>query len=320
MGIISKLVDFLIDLANDNLKGYSQIRRTISKIRYNGKKDYDCSSAVLSGLLYAGVDIGSATYTNNMYEPLIKAGFKNVKDSIDTKTGRGSKIGDIYLRLTTSKRGGHTFCIIDTNLNIVQATSDYDGVIGDSSTKEIRIQPYYDMNADYVLRLEEVTDTKNDTGLIGAVGKIINCDEFVNRREDSNSDSALVGKALKGQFVFINGKVINDIGELWYYDSIGNWIFGQFVEVDDSKIPVLMQRVEEQPVEDTLLFAIKLKYDMNIRFGAGGNFGVKELARASTTPPLGIAEVSPDGVWGRIQNQRNPALWICIKPKYVDRV
>lgn len=74
----------------------------------------------------------------------------------------------------------------------------------------------------------------------------------------------------------------------------------------------------DDSMNEPLLFVIKLKQDMNIRYGAGTNNPVVKTALLSKTPPLGISEVSADGLWGRIQNQ--PHAWICISQKYVSRI
>ena len=71
-----------------------------------------------------------------------------------------------------------------------------------------------------------------------------------------------------------------------------------------------------EPLTEGLLFAVKLKEDMNVRVGSGTAFSAVQIAKKGLV--LGISEVSKDGRWGRIQNQRSS--WICIAPRYVDRV
>lgn len=73
-----------------------------------------------------------------------------------------------------------------------------------------------------------------------------------------------------------------------------------------------------EPLNEPLIFAVRLKQDMKIRTGAGTSFPTIQIANASKTPPLGISEVSADGRWGRIQNQRTS--WMCISSKYVDKI
>jgi len=144
---IEKAVRFAIDIANDNYHGYSQARR--------GDRDTDCSKIVIDGLKVAGFDTGAATYTGNMLAPILSAGFKDVTNLINLRTGEGLKRGDILLRPKTIRRGGHAAFFIG-NGQIVQAQADYDGVYGDGNSREIRIQAYYDSPFIFVLRYPEI--------------------------------------------------------------------------------------------------------------------------------------------------------------------
>lgn len=134
-------VQFAENVATDNRHGYSQLRQG---------NDTDCSDLIINALKHAGYDTGAATYTGNMLKPLLAAGFTDVTDSVDLKTGKGLKRGYILLRPKTAKKNGHAaFCI--GNGKIVQAAADYDGAPGDSSGREIRIQNYYNSPFRYVL-------------------------------------------------------------------------------------------------------------------------------------------------------------------------
>lgn len=224
MSRIKLAVDHAIHIAKDNYHGYSQTRR-------NTDRDDDCSTIVLDGLEVAGFDIGDATYTGNMLAPLLRAGFVDVAKSVDLRTGDGLKYGDILLRPKTAAKNGHTAFYIGDG-KIVQAQSDYDGKPGDSSGREIRIQAYYDSPFTYVLRYPDPVEAKPT----GAFGKIVNVREWCHRRAKPTSASASVGIAKFGDDVFINGKrMVN--GKIWYHDSIGNWIWGEFVEIDDGLVP-----------------------------------------------------------------------------------
>ena len=158
---IEPAVRYAENFAYNNYHGYSQPRRVIAKTPAEAMaiKDGDCSSVTLNGLVVAGFDIGSATYTANMLQPLLNAGFIDVKGSVDLSTGNGLQRGDILLRPTTAARSGHTaFCV--GNGKIVQAQSDFDGKVGDSSSREISIIPYYSSgNFTYVLRYKETGGT-----------------------------------------------------------------------------------------------------------------------------------------------------------------
>ena len=149
MGNINKAIDYALNVAADNYHGYSQSRR--------GYQDKDCSKLVLDGLDAGGFHVGGATYTGNMLKVLLAAGFKNVASKVNLKTGDGLLYGDIVLRPSTAKRGGHTaFCLgkdpIDGKNKIIQAAGDLDSKPGDSSGKEIFITNYYNSPFTYVLR------------------------------------------------------------------------------------------------------------------------------------------------------------------------
>ena len=233
MSKIDTYVNYAMSVANDNTKGYSQQRRRIAQTQeeVDEIKDGDCSTIVLNGLVKAGIDIGKATYTGNMTSALLAAGFQDVTTTVNLRTGTGLFRGDIVIRPKTNKRNGHVAVMIDSE-RLVQAQYDYDGKVGDSSGKEIRIQKYYDSPFTHVFRLNEDT-----------------------------------------------AKPVSSV--------------------------------------DPHLFSVTLKQNMNVR--SEPNSTSKIITVANKGLGLGIAEISANGNWGRIQNQLNPAQWICITPKYVSR-
>ena len=165
MADIEVAVQYGIDVANDNSKGYSQSRR-------NGGIDEDCSTVVLNGCKKAGFNVSGATYTGDMLIPLLKAGFINVVSSVNTKTGEGLIRGDILLRPKTSSKNGHTTFYIG-NGQIVQANADYDGKVGDSSGKEICIRSYYNSGWPYVLRYKSSDASTTPTKTSFKVARIL---------------------------------------------------------------------------------------------------------------------------------------------------
>ena len=233
MSKIDTYVNYAMSVANDNTKGYSQQRRRIAQTQeeVDEIKDGDCSTIVLNGLVLAGIDIANATYTGNMTSALLSAGFQDVTTTVNLRTGTGLFRGDIVIRPKTNKRNGHVAVMIDSE-RLVQAQYDYDGQVGDSSGKEIRIQKYYDSPFTYVFRLNE--DTAQHASSV-----------------------------------------------------------------------------------DPHLFSVTLKQNMNVR--SEPNSTSKIITVANKGLGLGIAEISANGNWGRIQNQVSPAQWICITPKYVSR-
>jgi len=233
---INIAINNLIKIANDNTYGYSQTRR-------NEQKEDDCSSSLLDSLKLAGFDVGKASYTADMFEPLLSAGFISVSKLVNKVTGTGLQIGDICLRPKTSTQNGHVFMVVEVKNGvpyIVQASSDLDKKRGDSSGKEIKIQPYYNSNATYILRYPQV---------------------------------------------IVKQEISTPVTTTEYIDAH--------------------------------LFSITLKQDMNVR--SEPNSTSKIITVAKKGLGLGIAEISTNGNWGRIQNQISPAQWICITDKYVIR-
>ena len=222
---IEKAVQLIIAFADDNTHGYSQARR--------GGIDDDCSGYVLRSLSASGFDIGTATYTGNMLSPLLAIGFIDVVSQIDLKTGKGLIRGDILLRPKTSTKNGHAAFYIG-NGEIIQAASDYDGKPGDSSGRELRKQAYYNSPFTHVLRWPT---SKKETGTdCTAVGRIINCVSFCNRRSGPTTDSSKIGKAKLGEECRFSGRRKTGNG-VWLYDTIGNWIHSKFVEINQEELP-----------------------------------------------------------------------------------
>ena len=93
MSKIDMYCNWMKELANNPLHGYDQ------QYRWGEKGDYDCSSAVISALEYAGIQAKTkgATYTGNMYFVLMGLGFADVTKAINIRTGSGLKKGDILL-------------------------------------------------------------------------------------------------------------------------------------------------------------------------------------------------------------------------------
>ena len=151
---VEAYTEWMENLANDNSHGYSQQNRW--------GPDYDCSSAVITALEKAGIPVKSAygaTYTGNLKQALLKAGFKDVTAGINLATGAGLKRGDILLN-----ERDHVVVYIG-NGKVVNVRSD-DGhpQIGDQTGNEIRIQNYWNFPWDCVMRYPETIDDDTDTG------------------------------------------------------------------------------------------------------------------------------------------------------------
>ena len=157
MSKIEKAVAFMESVARNDKHGYDQIDRW-------GNPDYDCSGLVITALEKAGIHVKKygASYTGNMYTPLIKAGFTNVTSKVSLSTGKGLKRGDVLL-----KPYGHTamYCgngkMVDARINEKgRATGGKDG---DQTGREIEIHNYRNHPFVYALRYEESNPTSKET-------------------------------------------------------------------------------------------------------------------------------------------------------------
>lgn len=148
---INKVCDWLVNIANDNSHGYSQ---DANKRWLN--PDVDCSSFIILAWETAvdGFPVKSkygATYTGNMRQAFVKAGFK----AIPYKKGMSLIKGDILLNETH-----HVVTYLGNN-TIVHASSSENGgkygAKGDQTGKEVCTRSFYDPSYgwQYVLRYEE---------------------------------------------------------------------------------------------------------------------------------------------------------------------
>ncbi|MBR1663486.1 MAG: C40 family peptidase [Ruminococcus sp.] len=150
MSVVSKAVDYIKKIANDQKHGYSQTNRWGSPDTWS---DYDCSSLVISAYEAAGVKVktAGATYTGNMYSVFTKCGFKDMTSKINLSTGSGLIAGDVLLNHTD-----HTAMMI-SKTQLAEASIDENGGIsggrvGDQTGQEIHIRSYYNYPWNCVLR------------------------------------------------------------------------------------------------------------------------------------------------------------------------
>ena len=134
-----------INIANNNKHGYSQYNRW-------GNPDYDCSSLVITVVQNSGIPVktNGATYTGNMYQAFLMAGFKDVTNSVNLRTGQGLKRGDILLNTKH-----HTEIYIGNGKNVgarISENGTIHGRAGDQTGQEIRTHKYYNYPWNYVLR------------------------------------------------------------------------------------------------------------------------------------------------------------------------
>lgn len=150
MTTIERVCALAIEMANDNSHGYSQYDRW--------GPDYDCSSLIIYLWTACGVDVKSrgATYTGNMYNAFLQAGFRKVNPAIEVL-----EAGDVLLNVTR-----HTALYIGDNKIVHAAGSETGGIHGkpgDQTGYEICIATYYDFPWDYVLRYEDPEQPVNNS-------------------------------------------------------------------------------------------------------------------------------------------------------------
>lgn len=144
--VIDRAVNWAVGIANSSAHGYDRTNRW--------GPDYDCSALVISAYEKAGVPVrskGGAQSTHNMYNVFTKYGFKNVTSSVSRSTGKGTKKGDILLKV------GHTAMVIEDDGRIVHAVGNEKGTgtggkTGDQTGNEIKVASYYNSPWTYVLR------------------------------------------------------------------------------------------------------------------------------------------------------------------------
>lgn len=150
--VIKKAIKWATDTALDDAHGYSQSTRW--------GQDYDCSSFVISAYQYAGLDVrgSGANSTHDMVKGFTACGFEKI-DGFDKSNGSDLKAGDILLNIEKHA------CLYVGDGKVANCSQDYDGQRGDSTGKEIRIQPYYLYHAgwDCILRLKVKNNSSNNS-------------------------------------------------------------------------------------------------------------------------------------------------------------
>lgn len=146
MSIAEKATRFMEAVANDDTHGYDQVDR-------NGPTNYDCSGLVIAAYDKAGAKVkaAGATYTGNMYNAFLKAGFMDVTSSVNLVNCKGMKRGDVLLNPY------HHTAVYCGNNKLVHASSNENGKAvggksGDQTGKEICVRFYYNYPWKKVLR------------------------------------------------------------------------------------------------------------------------------------------------------------------------
>ena len=169
--IIDDAVEFAVNIANDDIHGYSQRIRSLYNI--TNPKSYDCSSLCCTAYYYAFIKNGltkqarylqeHCSYTGNMLN-MLNVGFEIVARN---QTAHAKMVkGDLELNTTR-----HVAMAIDKN-NIVHARSS-EGTTDtkDNSGNEIRTQPWYLYSHGWTHRLRFTGKGIDFSGLTGTATK-----------------------------------------------------------------------------------------------------------------------------------------------------
>ena len=143
--LIDRAVSWAEGIAADNSHGYNNSGNGW------GPDEYNCIGLVMSAYKAAGNDPGMCNI-DQMPTYLKAAGFQEVTSQVNLQTGKGAAKGDVFWMLDNTGKHGHTemFC---GDGQLVGARGNYDGKTGDSSGKEIAVNPYSNMSWQRVFRL-----------------------------------------------------------------------------------------------------------------------------------------------------------------------
>lgn len=145
--IPEKAVEWAMKTAADNSHGYDNTK---------GKRtgpDYACSSFVAAAYRAAGLtSIPADAYTATMRAKFIAAGFEDVTDKVNLKTGKGMQLGDVVLL-----PGKHVELVANDKLELVGARGNATGGAendkqGDQTGQEISVTAWFDYGWRFCLR------------------------------------------------------------------------------------------------------------------------------------------------------------------------
>lgn len=148
--VIETATKWMEDIARDKTHGYNN-DGNIDHM-YGDTGQYNCIGLVVMGWNYAGLTtINKKVGFTNLETKFPEAGFKEVTEEVNLKTGAGLERGDVLAR--TYKVNGHWHIAQYVgNGKLVEATGDADGKNGDSSGSEIAINKYYNNPWNHVYR------------------------------------------------------------------------------------------------------------------------------------------------------------------------
>ena len=245
MTIPDRAAQIAVTIANDDRHGYSQANR------YGTLEggDFDCSSLVIYCYHRAFMEAGKsptpqnagASYTGNMLAGFTRSGFKSFRDD----------------------HGRHTAIVCSVNpVKVVNARGDIDGVAGDSTGTEIRIQPYWSFPWDWVLRYEpKAAEKPTESSTVGqqmADHVIANRGKYPTIQFGSTGDAVMFAQAILVRLGYLNkgskdfANVDGDFGLLTKAATLG---FQSATR--DSEDPLVIDGIIGKNTWTRLLDAIK---------------------------------------------------------------
>lgn len=153
---VKKAVDWALATAKDNKHGYNN-----AKGKRTGNPDYACSSFVAAAWRAAGLTtIPADAYTATMRKYFLAAGFEDVSDKVNLKTGKGMIAGDVVLL-----PGKHVEMVANSKLQLVGARGNAfngaeNGKAGDQTGDEISVRPWFDYGWRFCLRYTKEEEKK----------------------------------------------------------------------------------------------------------------------------------------------------------------
>lgn len=144
---VKKAVDWALATAKDNTHGYDNTK---------GKRtgpDYACSSFIAAAWRAAGLTtIPANAYTATMRKYFLAAGFVDISDKVDLRTGKGMIAGDVVLN-----PGKHVEMVVNAKHQLVGARGNAtggaeNGKKGDQTGKEIAVAAWADYGWRFCLR------------------------------------------------------------------------------------------------------------------------------------------------------------------------
>ena len=161
--IPEKAVAWALKTAADDTHGYNN-----SKGHRTGNPDYACSSFVAAAYRAAGLtSIPADAYTATMRKQFLAAGFEDVTDKVDLRTGKGMIPGDVVLL-----PGKHVEMVANSKLQLVGARGNAtggaaNGKPGDQGG-EIAVTNWFDFGWRFCLRYPTKTEPVKVTYIVQA--------------------------------------------------------------------------------------------------------------------------------------------------------